>query len=101
MHTAIYVNTHDDQEDIADTFKNMTLAIPLVDNENRLVGIITIDDIVDVIEENTEDFYKMAAVAPSDEEYTKYRCFGAVAQKDNMAFGAYDIRHFWIHHKKL
>lgn len=72
MHTGpIYVNTHDDQEDIADTFKKYDLlAIPVVDNENRLVGIITIDDIVDVIEEeNTEDFYKMAAVAPSDEEY--------------------------------
>ena len=44
----------------------------MVDNENRLVGIITVDDIVDIIEEeNTEDFHKMAAIQPSDEEYLK------------------------------
>jgi magnesium transporter len=43
-----------------------------VDKENCLVGIITIDDIVDIIEqENTEDFHKMAAIAPSEDEYTK------------------------------
>lgn len=67
----IFVNTHDEQEDIANIFKKYDLlAIPVVDNEKRLVGIITIDDIVDVIEEeNTEDFYKMAAVQPTDEEY--------------------------------
>src|SRR5690606_38991936 len=72
MHTnPIFVNTHDDQENIADTFKKYDLlAVPVVDNEQRLVGIITIDDIVDVIEEeNTEDFYRMAAVQPTGEEY--------------------------------
>ena len=67
----IYVKTHDDQEDVADIFKKYDLlAVPVVDNEKRLVGIITIDDVVDVIEqEATEDFYRMAAVQPSEESY--------------------------------
>lgn len=66
-----FVYTHDDQEYIADIFKKYDLlAIPVVDNEKRLVGIITIDDIVDVIEEeNTEDFYKIAAIQPTRQEY--------------------------------
>lgn len=67
----IYVKTHDDQEYISELFKKYDLlALPVVDNERRLVGIITVDDIIDVIEEeNTEDFYKMAAVQPTTEEY--------------------------------
>ncbi len=67
----IYAHTHDDQETIAHLFKKYDLmAIPVVDKEERLTGIITIDDIVDVIEqENTEDFQRMAAMAPSEEEY--------------------------------
>jgi magnesium transporter len=69
----VSVNTHVDQEEIASLFKKYDLvAMPVVDNENRLVGIITIDDIMDVIEqENTEDFHKMAAIAPSEEGYMK------------------------------
>lgn len=65
------VNTHIHQEDVADTFKKYDLvSIPVVDNEDRLVGIITIDDIVDVMEEETtEDIYKMAAMQPIDESY--------------------------------
>ncbi|HHW00467.1 MAG TPA: magnesium transporter [Clostridiaceae bacterium] len=68
---SIYVKTHDDQEYVADIFKKYDLlAVPVVDNEKRLVGIITIDDVVDVIEEEaTEDFYRMAAVQPSEESY--------------------------------
>ena len=67
----IYVNVLDDQEDVSDTFKKYGfLAIPVVDNEHRLVGIITVDDILDVIdEETTEDFHKMAGMAVSTEEY--------------------------------
>ncbi len=67
----LFVKTHDDQEYIADIFKKYDLlAVPVVDNEQRLVGIITIDDIVDVIEkETTEDIYKMAAIQPIVEEY--------------------------------
>ncbi len=67
----IFVYTHDDQEYTANIFKKYDLlALPVVDTEKRLVGIITIDDIVDVIEEEaTEDILKMAAVRPTDEEY--------------------------------
>lgn len=69
----ISVRTTDDQELVADTVRKYDLlSIPVVDTENRLVGIITVDDIVDVIEEeNTEDFEKMAAMIPSDDEYLK------------------------------
>lgn len=69
----IFVRTLDDQEDIANLFKKYGLiALPVVDNEQRLVGIITVDDIVDVIEqENTEDIEKMSALIPSEDEYLK------------------------------
>ncbi|MGI5997363.1 MAG: magnesium transporter [Lutispora sp.] len=69
----IYANTLDDQETVADLFKKYDLtALPVVDNEHRLVGIVTIDDIVDIIEqENTEDLHKMAAMEPLEEEYLK------------------------------
>ncbi len=73
----ISVNTHDDREYVADIVKKYDLlSVPVVDNENRLVGIITVDDIVDVIEEETtEDFEKMALLAPSDDEYLKTGVF--------------------------
>lgn len=69
----IYVQTLDDQEEVASLFKKYNLiALPVVDNEKRLVGIITVDDIVDVIEEETtEDIEKMSALLPSDDEYLK------------------------------
>lgn len=67
----IVVNTHDDQEMVADMFKRYDLlAMPVVDNLGRLTGIITVDDILDVIEqEATEDFQLMAAMTPSETEY--------------------------------
>lgn len=67
----IYVNTHDDQEQAADIFKKYGfIALPVVDREQRLTGIITVDDIIDVIEqEATEDFHRMAGVEPSEEAY--------------------------------
>lgn len=73
----ISVNTLDDREEVADIVKKYDLlSVPVVDNENRLVGIITVDDIVDVIEEETtEDFEKMASLAPSDNEYLKTGVF--------------------------
>lgn len=69
----IYVNTMDDQEHVARAFaKYDFIAIPVVDAEHRLVGIVTFDDAIDVIqEENTEDFSKMAAVTPSESSYLK------------------------------
>lgn len=67
----LYVHTHEDQEEIAYLFKKYDLMIiPVVDKEERLTGIITIDDIVDVIEqEDTEDFQRMAAIIPSESAY--------------------------------
>lgn len=69
----ISIDTQMDQEDISNLFRKYDLlAMPVVDQENRLVGIITIDDIIDIIElENTEDFQVMAAMEPSEEEYLK------------------------------
>ena len=69
----IFVTTLDDQEDVAALAKKYDLlSVPVVDKEKRLVGIITIDDIVDIIDdEATEDFEKMASLRPSDDEYLK------------------------------
>ena len=69
----ISVNTHDDQEHVARTMSKYDFAaMPVVDNENRLVGIVTFDDAMDVLqEENTEDFAKMAAVMPAEDSYFK------------------------------
>ncbi len=69
----IYVTTMDDREYVAAIAKKYDLlSVPVVDKENRLVGIITIDDIIDIIdEEATEDFEKMALLTPSEDEYIK------------------------------
>ena len=71
------VTTTDDQEEVAYLFsKYDLLSIPVVDRENRLVGIITVDDAVDVMEqETTEDFEKMAALLPSEKPYLKTGVF--------------------------
>lgn len=73
----ICVNTHDDQETVASVFKKYGfLALPVVDNENRLIGIITVDDIIDVMEqEATEDFQIMAAMQPNEENYLETNIF--------------------------
>ena len=69
----ISVNTMMDQEEVAELFKRYDFtAMPVVDNENRLVGIITVDDIMDIIEEEaTEDIEKMNAILPGDKPYMK------------------------------
>lgn len=74
----ISVHTLDDQEKVAQMFSNYNfLALPVVDKESRLVGIVTIDDAIDVIqEEATEDIEKMAAVLPSDKPYMKTSVWG-------------------------
>lgn len=74
----ISVHTLDDQEQVAKIFQNYNfLALPVVDKEYRLVGIVTIDDAIDVLqEETTEDIEKMAAVLPSDKPYMKTSVFG-------------------------
>lgn len=69
----ISVRTHDDQETAVNLLdKYDFLAIPVVDKEDRLVGIITVDDAIDVLqEENTEDIQKMNAILPSEKPYLK------------------------------
>ena len=73
----ISVNTLDDQEQIALMFSKYDfIALPVVDNEQRLVGIITVDDAIDVLQEETEeDFAKMAAITPNDTEYLRTPVF--------------------------
>lgn len=74
MHeNVISINTLMYQEEVAQQFKKYDFtSMPVVDNENRLVGIITIDDIVDIMdEENTEDMAKMAAITPGDKPYMR------------------------------
>lgn len=68
---------NDDQEEVADKFKRYDLtAIPVLNEDNRLIGVITIDDIVDVIEkEATEDFVKMSGAQPLENEYLKTSAF--------------------------
>ena len=72
-----YVSTTSDQEEVADTVRKYDLmAIPVVDTESRLVGIITADDVMDVIEEeNTEDFERMAALTPAEDPYLMTSAF--------------------------
>ena len=69
----ISIGTMLDQEEVADMFQRYDFtAMPVVDNENRMVGIITIDDVMDIMEEEaTEDIEKMAAIVPSDKPYMK------------------------------
>ena len=71
------VNTLTDQEEVANIFKDYNYStLPVVDMEDRLVGVITIDDIVDILEEETtEDIEKMAAITPSDKPYMKTGVF--------------------------
>ena len=73
----IYVSTQTDKEEVAGLFgKYDFLAVPVVDNEERLVGIVTVDDAIDVIqEEATEDIEMMAAITPTDRPYMKTGVF--------------------------
>ena len=75
--------TTEDQEKVVETFNEYNLlSLPVVDGEDRLVGIITVDDIVDVIEqETTEDMELMNAVLPSDDEYLKMSVFALVKNR--------------------
>ena len=73
----ISINTLTDQEEAAQMFQKYDFtAMPVVDNENRMVGIITIDDVIDIMqEEATEDIEKMAAIIPTDKPYFKVSIF--------------------------
>ncbi|MDD6572243.1 MAG: magnesium transporter [Thermoflexaceae bacterium] len=74
MHeNVVTIQTLDDQEEVARTFQKYDFtAMPVVDSEGRLVGIITVDDVVDIMEqEATEDIEMMAAITPTDKSYMK------------------------------
>jgi len=73
----IFCTTTDDQEDVSGMFSDYDLlAIPVVDKEKRLVGIVTVDDVIDVMEqETTEDMEIMAAITPSDHPYIRTSVF--------------------------
>ncbi|MBR6389862.1 MAG: magnesium transporter [Lachnospiraceae bacterium] len=78
MHeNVISLNTMMDQEEVARQFQKYDfIAMPVVDNEHRLVGIITVDDVVDIMEaEATEDMEKMAAIVPTDKPYMRTGVF--------------------------
>lgn len=84
MHeNVISINTLMDQEEVARQFKKYDfIAMPVVDNEERLVGIITVDDVVDIMEEEaTEDIEKMAAIVPSDKSYMKTGVFETFSKR--------------------
>ena len=74
---AISVNTQDDQETAVQTMSKYNItSLPVVDAENRMVGIITVDDALDIMEEEaTEDIAKMAAITPSDKPYLRTGVF--------------------------
>ena len=73
----VFCMTHDDQEEAAEKISDYDLmALPVVDKEGRLVGIVTVDDVIDVMEaEATEDFELMAAMTPSDKPYSRTSAF--------------------------
>lgn len=79
----IYAQTTEDQADVAERFKKYDIvSMPVVDGEMRLVGLITIDDVVDVIEEETtEDIYKMAAMAPIEDSYMQTSVFSLAKKR--------------------
>lgn len=84
MHrNVVSLHTLMDQEEVARQFRKYEFtAMPVVDNEDRLVGIITMDDVVDILEEETtEDIEKMAAVMPSDKPYLKMSVFEAYKKR--------------------
>ena len=81
----VYVNVYDDQEAVAEVFKKYGfLAVPVVDNENRLVGIVTVDDIMSVMEEEaTEDIERMGGIVGNepDDEYLEIGVFRHVRNR--------------------
>lgn len=81
IQTKVYTNT--DQEEVANYFKKYDINVmPVVDSEDKMVGIITIDDIIDIIdEETTEDIEKMAAITPNDKPYNKTGVFATFKKR--------------------
>ena len=94
----ISVTTQDDQEEVAKMFSKYNfLALPVVDTEKRMVGIVTFDDAMDVMEEEaTEDMEIMAAMTPSEKSYEKLP-LRAVQAPDPLADAADGVRHLYRH----
>jgi magnesium transporter len=93
----ISVKTLDDQEYVASSLSKYDfLALPVVDTENRLVGIVTVDDAIDVLQdEATEDIEKMAAIVPTDKPYLKTSDFRDIQGQNSLAAAADDLRHLY------
>jgi len=81
--SVLYVHTTDDQEKAAQVVQKYDiLAVPVVDNEDRLVGIVTVDDVLDVVQEEvTEDFQKMAGIQTIEEEYFRVGFFKRISNR--------------------
>ncbi len=95
----ISANTLEDQESVAQMFTKYDFsALPVVDKENRLVGIVTVDDAMDVLEEEvTEDIEKMAAMAASDEPLSAHGGFGNLEIPVSLAADPDALRHLDQH----
>ena len=95
----VWAKTTDDKEDVAQALSKYDfLAMPIVDLEKRLVGIVTVDDAMDVIEEETtEDFEKMAAMLPSDKPYLAHRRVRHMEGPPAVADGADAVGHVHGH----
>ena len=72
-----YVYTHTDQEEVVNIFRKYDLVVlPVLDDEKMLVGIVTVDDVMDVmVDETSEDISKMAALEPNDKSYFQMSVF--------------------------
>ena len=80
----VSVHTDDDQEIVADLFKKYDfIVMPVTDHEGRILGIITVDDVMDVVDQEvTEDFHKMAGItSPTDDSYLKTNVFTMARQR--------------------
>ena len=99
----IYVNTHQDKEEVAGFFdKYHFLALPVVDEESRLVGIVTVDDAIEVItDEATEDIEKMAAIIPGEKPYLKTGVIETWKKSYSVAIASYAFVHFYRQDNKL
>ena len=93
MNTSSRSRTSDDREEVAKTLtKYDFLALPVVDSEDRLVGIVTVDDALDVISEETEeDFAKMAGMSPSEAPYLKTPAAAALPRAHPVAAPAHGV----------
>ena len=79
----VNISTNTNQEEVARAIQDMIFSAPVVDKENRLVGIVTVDDLIDVIEqEATRDIYAAGAVQPGDEDdYFKVVCLRSLDEE--------------------